>query len=120
MFPVALPDYVRFGPLNGLRLFRDLTHFPSLDRLLHATVPTLAVIGGRDPLMPSPSRVREVGRGAADHVTIALIEQAAHAVNFSHPKQLAGLVEAWLEGRTAAGARLPDGVHLVDPFGGAP
>ncbi len=120
MVPVALPDYLGFGPLNGLRLFRDLTHFPSLDRLLHATVPTLAVIGGRDPLMPSPSRVREVGRGAADHVTIALIEQAAHAVNFSHPEQLAGLVEAWLEGRIAAGARLPDGVRLVDPFGGAP
>ena len=54
MFPVALPDYVRFGPLNGLRLFRELTRFPSLERLLHTPVPTLAVLGGRDPLMPPP------------------------------------------------------------------
>ena len=52
MFPVALPDYVRFGPVNGLRLFHELTLFPSLDRLLHTPVPTLAVLGGRDPLMP--------------------------------------------------------------------
>ena len=28
MFPVAVPDYVRFGPLNGLRLFRELTLLP--------------------------------------------------------------------------------------------
>ena len=59
MFPVALPDYLRFGPLNGLRLFRQLTRFPSLERLVHAPVPTLAVLGARDPLMPAPERVRE-------------------------------------------------------------
>ena len=56
MAPVALPDYLRFGPVDGLRLFHELTLFPSLERLLHTPVPTLAVLGGRDPLMPSPSR----------------------------------------------------------------
>ena len=45
MFPVALPDYVRFGPVNGLRLFHELTRYPSLERLLHTPVPTLAVLG---------------------------------------------------------------------------
>ena len=34
MIPVALPDYMKFGPLNGLRLFRELTLFPSLERLV--------------------------------------------------------------------------------------
>ena len=34
MMPVAVPDYVRFGPLNGLRLFRAMTLYPSLERLL--------------------------------------------------------------------------------------
>ena len=63
MFPVALPDYVRFGPVNGLRLFHQLTLYPSLERLQHAQVPTLGVLGLRDPLMPPPSRVREVARG---------------------------------------------------------
>src|SRR4051794_9358968 len=59
MFPVALPDYVRFGPVNGLRLFHELTRYPSLERLLHTTAPTLVVLGGRDPLIPAPARVRE-------------------------------------------------------------
>jgi pimeloyl-ACP methyl ester carboxylesterase len=106
---------VRFGPLNGLRLFRYLTLFPSLERLLHTPVPTLAVLGGRDPLMPSPARVREVARLAPGHLTVTLIEKAAHAVNFSHPVELAGAIEAWLDGALVEGARLPDGVRLVVP-----
>jgi pimeloyl-ACP methyl ester carboxylesterase len=112
MFPVALPDYVRFGPLNGLRLFRELTLFPSLERLVHTPVPTLAVIGVRDPLMPPPDRVREVARLAPQRVTVAVIEQAAHAVNFSHPVELAGTIEAWLDDELGSGARLPEGVRL--------
>ena len=54
MFPVAVPDYVRFGPLNGLRLFGELTRFPSLERLLNTPVPTLAVLGTRDPAPAVP------------------------------------------------------------------
>jgi len=114
MLPVALPDYLRFGPVDGLRLFHELTLFPSLERLLHTPVPTLAVLGGRDPLMPTPSRVREVARLAPEHVTVALIEQAAHAVNFSHPEALAQAIEAWLDGALGAdGDRLPAGVRMV-------
>ena len=114
MAPVALPDYLRFGPVDGLRLFHELTLFPSLERLLHTPVPTLAVLGGRDPLMPTPSRVREVARLAPEHVTVALVEQAAHAVNFSHPEPLAQAIEAWLDGALGAdGARLPVGVRIV-------
>jgi pimeloyl-ACP methyl ester carboxylesterase len=115
MFPVALPDYVRFGPVNGLRLFRELTLFPSLERLLHTPVPTLAVLGGRDPLMPPPSRVREVGRLAHEKVSIALVERAAHAVNFSHPEELSRVIELWLEGALGPAAQLPPGVRIVDP-----
>ena len=121
MVPVALPDYLRFGPVNGLRLFHELTLFPSLERLLHTPVPTLAVLGGRDPLMPSPSRVREVGRLAPQHLAVALVERAAHAVNFSHPLELAWAIESWLDGALLAdGARLPAGVrvvHLGSPSG---
>jgi pimeloyl-ACP methyl ester carboxylesterase len=113
MIPVALPDYLRFGPLNGLRLFHELTLFPSLERLLHVPVPTLAVLGGRDPLMPSPSRVREVARLAPAHLSVALVEKAAHAVNFSHPEELAAVVGAWLDGGLADGTGLPHGVRLV-------
>ena len=118
MLPVAVPDYVRFGPLNGLRLFHELTLYPSLERLVHAPVPTLAVLGGRDPLMASPARVREVARLSPEHLTVALIEKAAHAVNFSHPEELAGAIELWLEDALVEGARLPDGVRLFVPHGG--
>ena len=115
MFPVALPDYVKFGPLNGLRLFRELTRFPSLERLLRTPVPTLAVLGVRDPLMPSPDRIREVARLAPAHLTVAVVEDAAHAVNFSHPVELAGVIAAWLSNAVGDGTSLPDGVRVVMP-----
>ena len=113
MFPVALPDYVRFGPLNGLRLFGELTRFPSLERLLTTPVPTLAVLGTRDPLLPPPDRIRDVARLAPEHLTIALVDRAAHAVNFSHPAELAGVIGLWLDDEVGDGSLLPHGVRVV-------
>jgi pimeloyl-ACP methyl ester carboxylesterase len=109
MIPVAVPDYVKFGPLNALRLFHELTRFPSLERLLHTPVPSLAVLGGRDPLMPPPDRVRDVGGRA--HVSVVVIERAAHAINFSHPRQLAQVIDDWLDGRDPSGG---PGVRVLD------
>ncbi len=119
MLPVALPDYLHFGPLNGLRLFRELTRYPSLERLVQTPVPTLAVLGGRDPLMPSAARVREVARLAPEHLSVVLVERAAHALNFSHPEELAGTIEAWLDDPLVEAANLPAGVRLVVARGGA-
>lgn len=99
MARVAVPDYLRFGPVSALRLFHQLTLFPSLERLQHVPVPTLAVLGSRDPLMPGPARVIEVARAAPEHVSVVVIHGAAHAINFSHPGELANVVAAWLEGR---------------------
>lgn len=99
MARVAVPDYVRFGPLNAIRLFTELTRFPSLERLLRTPVPSLAVLGSRDPMMPPPTRVWEVGSLAPEHVSVALIEGAAHAMNFSHPGELANVISSWLDGR---------------------
>ena len=96
---VVLPDYLHFGPVNALQLFGELVRFPSLERILRTPVPTLAVIGSRDPLMPPPWRIQEVGRLAPPHLTIAVIEGAAHAMNFSHPGELANVINSWLDGR---------------------
>jgi pimeloyl-ACP methyl ester carboxylesterase len=96
---VVLPDYLRFGPVNALHLFGELVRFPSLERLLRTPVPTLAVVGSRDPLMPPQWRVEEIGRLAPAHLTVVLIEGAAHAMNFSHPGELAHVISSWLDGR---------------------
>ncbi|OLT53174.1 alpha/beta fold hydrolase [Cellulosimicrobium sp. CUA-896] len=98
MARTAVPDYLRFGPVATLHLFSELTRFPSLERMLHTPVPTLAVVGTRDPLMPPPARVREVGGLTPDHVDVVLIEGAAHAMNFSHPGELAHVIACWLDG----------------------
>src|SRR4029453_8558830 len=99
MVRVVLPDYLHFGPVNGLHLFGELVRFPSLERLLRTPVPTLAVLGTRDPLMPPPQRVRELARLAPPHLTVAVIEGAAHAMNYSHPGELAHVIGCWLDGR---------------------
>ncbi|MDN5764641.1 MAG: alpha/beta fold hydrolase [Humibacillus sp.] len=97
MARVAVPDYVRFGPINTLRLFTEMTQFPSLERLLEIRVPTLGVIGSRDPLLPGRQRVNEVATQVPGHVTLVLITGAAHAVNFSHPGELAHVIGSWLD-----------------------
>jgi pimeloyl-ACP methyl ester carboxylesterase len=102
MARLAVPDYLRFGPVNALRLFDELTHFPSQERILRLPVPALAVIGSRDPMMPPPWRVLEVARLAPEHVTLAVIVGAAHAMNFSHPGELAHLIGSWLDGEPLA------------------
>lgn len=94
----AVPDYVRFGPLNALALFGELTRFPSLERFLGVGVPALAVVGSRDPLMPEPRRIAELARVADGNMSYVLVEGAAHAMNFSHPGELAHVVRSWLAG----------------------
>jgi pimeloyl-ACP methyl ester carboxylesterase len=96
---VAFPDYLRFGPVHAVDMFNQLIKFPSQERVLRTPVPTLAIIGTRDPLMPPAYRVREIARLAPAHVTLAVIEGAAHAMNWSHPGELAHVVSSWLDGK---------------------
>jgi pimeloyl-ACP methyl ester carboxylesterase len=114
MVRVVLPDYLHFGPVNALHLFGELVRFPSLERLLRTPVPTLAVIGSRDPLMPPPRRVRELGRLAPPHLTVAVIKGAAHAMNFSHPAELAHVIGCWLDGREITDANQPGGARVLE------
>ncbi len=96
LMPVAVPDYVRFGIPSTLRLFRALTQYPSLARLLELRIPTLVVLGDRDPLMPSPARVQEVAGQADSHVLLVVLEGAAHAINFSHAEELAHIIRLFM------------------------
>jgi pimeloyl-ACP methyl ester carboxylesterase len=98
MARVAVPDYVKFGPINALKLFAALTRYPSLERLLEMDVRALAVLGSKDPLMPTRERVLEVAAEMPDNVTVVVITGAAHAVNFSHPGELAHVIRSWAAG----------------------
>ena len=96
MVTVAAPDYLRFGVPSTVRMFRALTQYPSLARLLELRIPTLVVLGERDPLMPHHQRVREVAEQTDNHVLVVAIEGAAHAINFSHPGELAHAIRLFM------------------------
>ncbi len=93
---VAAPDYLRFGLLDSLRLFHAMTQFPVLERLTSLEVPTLAVLGERDPLMTPTPRVREVAEAMRNDVTVVRLVGVAHAANFSHPELLAHVIRCFM------------------------
>ncbi|WP_353827885.1 alpha/beta fold hydrolase [Agromyces sp. SYSU T0242] len=97
MARVAVPDYVRFGVPSTFRLFAALTQYPSLERLLGLELPSLVVLGDRDPLMPGTARVQEVAGQVDNHVLAVTIEGAAHAINFTHGRALAHLIERFMD-----------------------
>lgn len=98
LLPVAALDYARFGLRGTQRLFRALRDEPSLERLLDLQIPTLTVVGDRDPLMPGPFRLERVVRESRSDALVVVVEGAAHAVNFSHPEELARLIRLFVAG----------------------
>lgn len=102
MVGVAAPDYFRFGVASTAKMFGALMRYPTLQRLLALPVPTLAVIGDRDPLMPPLDRVHEVVAHIDTNVTVVVIEGAARAINFSHPGELAHIIREYMADRPIA------------------
>jgi pimeloyl-ACP methyl ester carboxylesterase len=96
MATVAVPDYMSFGLVGSLRLFLAMTRFPAFEALVRLSVPVLAVLGTRDPLLPPARRVRQVAQQIGPNTTVAVIKDAAHAINFSHPVELAELIRAFV------------------------
>jgi pimeloyl-ACP methyl ester carboxylesterase len=125
MLRVAAPDYLRFGVPSTLRLFRALTQYPALERLLALQIPTLAVLGDRDPLLPPPARIRTVAGQTENHVSVVVMEGAAHAINFSHPGELANVIRLFMADKPIVDdpdspghirvAEIHRGVHLPNP-----
>jgi pimeloyl-ACP methyl ester carboxylesterase len=101
MVPIAARDYSRFGLRSSVALLRSMLAYPAARRVREFTLPTLVVIGSRDPLVSED----HVTRVAVDlpNVTAVVIEGAAHAINFSHPEQLANVVRRWLAGQAIEG-----------------
>lgn len=97
---IAVPDYFRFGMINAGKLFWEMIHFPTVQRLLETIIPTLIVLGEHDPFVSEP-RIVEASR-RNDDIEVVRINGAAHAINFSHPRKLAHLIRQFMEGEVLA------------------
>ena len=98
MLPIASRDYLRFGVMRSLSLFRAMTRYPTLERLPHLVAPTLVIAGLRDPLVKIANAPRLAVLPHVDAVTIP----GAHALNYSDPQLIAELIEAHIAGEPLA------------------
>jgi pimeloyl-ACP methyl ester carboxylesterase len=119
MITVATPDYLRFGVPSTFKMFRALTQYPSLQRLLELKIPTLVVLGTRDPLLPGPARIREVASQDQNHVLLVVLEGAAHAINFSHPRELAHVIRLFMDDKPITPMPGSAGARVYEIFRGA-
>jgi pimeloyl-ACP methyl ester carboxylesterase len=94
MLPIAVRDYLRFGVLQSLSLFKAMTQYPTLERLPNLTVPTLVIAGESDPLVKIE---RKNVLSVLPHVDVVEVP-GAHALNYSAPELIAELIEAHLAG----------------------
>ena len=110
MLRIAVRDYLRFGIVRSLALFRAMTRYPTLERLQDMTIPTLVVTGDRDPLV---DQRRVFVLGGMPQVQAMRIP-GAHALNFSRPAIVADLTDAFVRCRSLdeAAARNP-GVERI-------
>jgi pimeloyl-ACP methyl ester carboxylesterase len=94
MLPIAARDYLRFGALRSLSLFRAMTRYPTLERLPRLVVPTLVIAGLHDPLV----RIANAPRLAVvPHIDVVTVP-GAHALNYSDPQLIAELIRAHIDG----------------------
>lgn len=116
LITVAGPDYARFGLINGLRLFSEMTKSPTIKILRELDTPFLVVAGSGDPLLPPRSRIDEFAAAveARGNVGIVWLDGPAHAINFSHPDQLAQVIRAYMHDPSLpSGAVLPDNAEVL-------
>ena len=81
-------------------MFRALTQYPSLERLLDLHVPTLVVIGDQDPLMPGPARIKEIA-GHIDNQVLLVVHRGGRARDQLQPPRRAGQRHPPVHGRPA-------------------
>jgi pimeloyl-ACP methyl ester carboxylesterase len=112
MIPIAARDYLRFGVLRSLSLFKAMTRYPTLERLPALRVPTLVVVGRRDPLV----RIDRAGvLSVLAHVD-AVVVPGAHALNYSRPDLIAALIDAHADGRPLVSTTGPTSNAEVVPI----
>jgi 2-hydroxy-6-oxonona-2,4-dienedioate hydrolase len=92
---LVLRDALRAGPVRVAQMAWSAVHDRIELELPSFEAPLLVVRGSRDALCPQ-RWAEEVVR-LAPNARLEVVEGAAHAVHFSHPRELAALVHAFLE-----------------------
>ena len=94
LLPIAFSDYLKAGFRRVLRTFQDALRDRIEERLPQINVPALVVGGELDPIAPR-RWIEEVSRllPEGQHLIIA---EAAHAVNYNSPKELARAVLSFI------------------------
>ena len=113
---VAGPDYAKFGLINGLRLFSEMTKSPTIKIVRELDTPFLLVAGSGDPLLPPRKRIDELAAAvqARGNVASVWLDGPAHAINFSHPDQLAQVIRAYLHDPSlSSSADLPANAEVL-------
>jgi pimeloyl-ACP methyl ester carboxylesterase len=114
LLPVAVPDYLRFGLVRSLRLFKAMTEFPAFERLMSIPVPTMVVIGSEDPVRASWPRITRALVQTPPQISIVLFQGVAHSINFSHPQELAHAIRQFVAGEEIRmDADNPNGVPVL-------
>ena len=93
--PIVAGDYLKAGLGRVLRTLRYALADRIEDRLPSLDVPTLVVRGGRDPVVSEPW-TEKVCR-LLPHGRLAVVPRAAHALQWSHPCELADLLKPFLD-----------------------
>ena len=96
MIPVAVPDYLGFGVPSTLTDVPCADEVPVVGSVARTPDSDSIVIGNRDPLISGPARVEEVASQTDNHVSVVVIDGAAHAINFSHPGELANVIRLFM------------------------
>ena len=96
LIPVVAAAYLRAGPARIFRTLRYALADRIEEKLPDLGMPALVVRGGRDPVVSEPwteKVCRLLPRGR-----LAVVPAAAHALQFSHPRELAALLTPFLDG----------------------
>jgi 2-hydroxy-6-oxonona-2,4-dienedioate hydrolase len=93
--PLVTRDYLRAGLGRVLRTLRYALADRIESKLPALNLPVLVVRGARDPVVSE--RWTEKVCGLLPQGRLAVLPRAAHALHFSHPRELAGLLRPFLD-----------------------
>jgi len=100
--PLAVSDYFRTGIRRAARTLRYAIADRIEEKLPRLSIPLLVVRGVRDPIVPQ--RWAEETARLSTCARLVVLPQAAHAVNYSSPEELARLVMSFANESSAPDA----------------